>query len=149
MSRRSTEDQKHKESRDISPAYVLYLGDFKGARLQCFSPDGGKLLAEFAEPYRMGLFDPRLPHGVVRDRNFKGNRYCMVFFKMWDELSKNVRPLELQPRYLEDAQVFHNMPSREKMIVNHPLRLKLRIPKQYITSELVSESVFHFVPHFI
>ena len=101
ITKKCSDDHLHKETRDISPAYVLYLGDFKGATLRCFDESGKVVLSEMGEPYCMARFDPRLPHSVIRGDNFHGNRYCLVFFKMWDTVSDSVRPLELCPGYLE------------------------------------------------
>jgi hypothetical protein len=94
-------DVIHRDRRDISPAFVFYLGEFEGAKLACYDEDGERILATLGEPYRMGVFDPRLPHEVQRLESFRGSRYCVIFFKMWDS-SGVLAPFETSPRYLEE-----------------------------------------------
>ena len=90
----------HRDRRDISPAFVFYLGNFSGAELVCFNDEEDRELAVLGEPYRMGVFDPRLPHMVCRSEEFHGTRYCVIFFKMWDNTAM-LAPFFTMPRYLE------------------------------------------------
>lgn len=66
----------------------------------CFDEAGQEVIGCLGEPYRMGIFDPRLPHMVERSNDFCGVRYCVIFFKMWD-CTAVLAPFELSPRYLE------------------------------------------------
>lgn len=101
MNAKCDKDHLHFERRDVSPAYVLYLGNFQGAYLRCLD-ENGKELAQLGQPYRFGIFDPRLPHAIVRQKSFRGNRYCLIFFKMWEYGREESRPLERFPRYLDE-----------------------------------------------
>lgn len=102
-------DFVHRDSRDISPALVFYLGDFSPCYLVCFDERKEKEIGVLGLPYRMGMFDPRLPHMVHRSKDFRGSRYCVIFFKMWDTSAK-LAPFEVNPRYLDEENIFSQKP---------------------------------------
>lgn len=54
----TTEEEKganklHRDERDISESYGVYLGNFRGASLHCYDDDGTSELGVISEPYKL------------------------------------------------------------------------------------------------
>jgi len=106
-----------------------------GAQLICFDNSKEHILAELGEPYRMGIFDPRLPHMVQHSKEFKGTRFCVIFFKMWDS-GAVLAPFENVPHYLEENVFGKSAPESPPTSLGHLLN----------SSSISSGSLESFLP---
>ena len=71
--------RKHVDGRDIAHQYGIVLGDNQGGELQAWNSDGTSQLVDYR--HAVLKMDGRLPHAVLP---FEGERYCVIFYKLYD-----------------------------------------------------------------
>jgi hypothetical protein len=98
MSSASHSCKMHQDSKDISPQYIMYLGNYRNAILQAFDQEGRSYRC-FSKPYLMLKVDGRLNHQVLME-NFSGIRYAVIFYKMYDFRQPFLAPLFFPPEYV-------------------------------------------------
>jgi len=90
----------HVDERDISSQYAIYLGTWKGASLVCYSSSSQSNLQEigrFNESRALVHMDGRLLHYMDVQPNFKGIRYAMICYQLWNEKKDKPDPIFSPP----------------------------------------------------
>ena len=88
----------HCDKWNLTPQYHLVCGDFQGAFLECFSPDG-TFSTLFSSRYSLLKFDGRLKH-QLRTNQLEGMRYTLVYYVSYVENQELVEELFYPPKYL-------------------------------------------------
>lgn len=73
--------KKHTDSHDVSHQYALGLGSYKGAKLRIHH-ESGPIDVDYR--HKVVKFDGRIPHEVVMDDDFEGERFSVIWFKNYD-----------------------------------------------------------------
>ena len=89
---------RHVDAEDITFQYVMCLGDYTGATLRAFRPNG--LYQDFSVHRKMLRIDGRFPHEVVMS-DFAGERFSVIYYKNFDDSMP-----EPSPKLLDPAIVF-------------------------------------------
>ena len=79
---------RHRDANDISHQYAMSLGDYKGATLRVY--DGSGKAHDMDNRHKIVKFDGRLPHEVIVDQSFHGERFTVIYYKNYD--SRKSRP---------------------------------------------------------
>jgi len=82
---------KHVDSNDISHQYAISLGDYKGATLRVYNQSGKA--HDVDNRHKVVKFDGRLPHEVVVDESFEGDRFTVIFYKNYDSRKSEPDPV--------------------------------------------------------
>ena len=90
--------KKHVDSDDISHQYALALGNYSGAKLRCYDEEDN-VLGDFDYHRKICKMDGRLPHELIQD-NFKGKRFCVIWFKLYDHRKAEPDPICRTPQYV-------------------------------------------------
>jgi hypothetical protein len=90
--------KKHVDSDDISYQYALALGNYSGANLRCYD-EKDNVLGDFDYHRKICKMDGRLPHELLQD-NFKGKRFCIIWFKLYDHRKTQPDPIYRTPQYV-------------------------------------------------
>ena len=83
----------HKDKNDISHQYAMALGKFRNAKLRIYDTKD-VVIDDFNYHRRILKMDGRHGHEVI-SKNFKGTRYCIIWFKSYDH-RKLMKDEELQ-----------------------------------------------------
>lgn len=73
---------RHVDREDISYQYAISLGVYRGAALRTYDSAGQAY--DIDNHHQLARFDGRLPHEVVVDSDFEGDRYTVIFYKNYD-----------------------------------------------------------------
>ena len=101
FSRMASSDQyvkRHVDSNDIAPQYALSLGNYQGAQLRCYLPNGE--YRDFFNKNKIVKLDGRLPHEVVGMEDFSGERFSIIVYKNYDSRKTAADPLFTDPHYV-------------------------------------------------
>lgn len=90
--------KKHVDADDISHQYALALGDYKNAYLRLYDEDDN-VLGDFNYHRKVCKLDGRLPHELV-STGFEGERYCVIFFKTYDQRKTEPDPIFRAPCFV-------------------------------------------------
>jgi hypothetical protein len=88
----------HTDDNDISFQYHITVGDYENVFLECYDPKGN-IHSYYSQPYLMLKMDGRLKH-QVRQVNMTGNRYCIIFYKLYDCNIKHSEDIFFPPDYV-------------------------------------------------
>jgi hypothetical protein len=98
----------HTDDRDISHQYVVYFGDWTGAKLVCYDemkPASGKLknltvAGEFEVKNTLIQMEGRKYHQVAK-QDYNGTRFAMICYQSWNSLKTKPDPILDVPRVLK------------------------------------------------
>ena len=96
MNNKSHYIKKHIDKSDIDSQYGFTLGNYKGGTLSSYNELGVKI--ELKNCRRIVRFDGRLPHEV--SPVISGERYSIIFFKLFDRRMSIPAPILGQPKYV-------------------------------------------------
>ena len=88
----------HRDESDVSWQYILTLGKYRGAHLECFN-NAKQLIFSEGKPHRIVKFDGRLPHRVRLD-DFRGTRISVIWYKCFDRCKEEPDPIFKIPKIL-------------------------------------------------
>ena len=97
MDKKSHYVRKHIDKDDISYQYAMALGTFENAYLQVYDSNN-QIIGKYDYNRRLLKMDGRLPHEVLMD-GFKGTRFCVIWFKLYDHRKIEEDKVLTQPVY--------------------------------------------------
>ena len=83
--------RRHTDTHDIAPQYALSVGNFEGATLRVHDADGD--VHDLDTRWSVAHFDGRLPHEVVVDPAFNGDRFTIIWYKNYDSRLSSAAPI--------------------------------------------------------
>ena len=89
---------RHSDRHDVSRQYNIFLGNYENAVYEVESPDG-KEIREFTSTRKVLKVDARCRHRV-NTVGFKGVRYCVTMYKMYDRTQKEPDPVFWPPVWI-------------------------------------------------
>ncbi len=89
---------RHSDRHDVSHQYNIFLGNYENAVYEVESPDG-KEIREFTSTRKVLKVDARCRHRV-NTVGFKGVRYCVTMYKMYDRTQKEPDPVFWPPVWI-------------------------------------------------
>ena len=91
--------KKHVDADDISHQYALALGDYKNAKLRLYD-EHDRILGDFDYDHKVCKMDGRLPHELISEGGFEGERFCVIWFKSYDHRKIEPDPIFNTPCYV-------------------------------------------------
>ena len=99
MTSRSHHVRRHTDGEDITHQYALALGEYDGALLRCYDPQGN--FTDFDYKNKIVKLDGRLPHEVVGMTEFQGERFSVIAYKNYDSRMSVEDPIFEKATFVE------------------------------------------------
>ena len=94
---------KHVDDEDISFQYAVSLGNYHGAILRTYNSSGRS--SDIDNRNKIVRFDGRLPHEVVVDPGFVGERFTVIWYQNYDARKTQPDPILEKPQIAWHAPI--------------------------------------------